>query len=171
MDQFAVNHKTSKAVADVIDYVRNSLKRGDTLTYEKIEEICEYRRDTGEWTGFRVKLEKRLVNEFGNAFRFVTNVGFKLLEADEQVMRCRKDRMKRVRRQLKKAVAEVASAPDLDLSDNTRQHKYMFLSSLEHQQRESRRNPLRKALTEEVPKAVPPNLIPSAVKFSLGGNS
>lgn len=98
-------------------------KRGDTVTWEDVEDAAGFDRDSPHWTQFLKRVRRDILKGPGGIkLAAVPGVGLKLMTVSEQVNDL--SRQRRARRQLNRGIGELKAVPDRELSDHERQAKH-----------------------------------------------
>jgi hypothetical protein len=108
--EFAEKQQISLAVERVWENVVSKLDRGDVLLYDAMVEAGGFDRGSVHYPAFIKRIRNKILRERGIAIRPVNDVGYKLLTSVDQVVRCSKDRNRRISRQAFMASKEVANA-------------------------------------------------------------
>lgn len=99
------------------------LERGDFLTHETITKILEVPPHQGHWQHCIERLKARMELEREISLLSEKGLGYRLLTIDEQLTKLPMLRMKRAKKQLKKAKASVEALADESLSVHQRHVK------------------------------------------------
>lgn len=119
------NTVTTEMADRVLNYCRENVKYGDTVTYDTIERLTGLTRENRHWNGFKQKVIKRLRQPpLGWCLEWHDNVGFYVLTPDQTVIKRPVYRGRKARSQARMAKEELLAVPDNELSKPMRPVKY-----------------------------------------------
>lgn len=118
------NFEATATITDAVLRALNVLaqyKRGETVTWDALEQAAGFARYTQHWSSFWNRLKRDFMNQAGGVCLWPeTNVGARLLTAQEQLTERAVKRRRRALRQMRKDQQELAAVPDRELTMNQR---------------------------------------------------
>lgn len=121
------NTVTTELADRILNYCRENVKYGDTVTYDTIERLTGLTRENRYWDGFKQKVIKRLRKSFGWCLEWHDNVGFYVLTPDQTVAKRPVYRGRKAGTQAEMTKEELLAVPDSELSKTMRPVKYAMV--------------------------------------------
>ena len=139
--------QSKKAIREATDRIVASaanLQRGEVLLLTTIESLCQLDRYDPPWGRIVFRVRRDILKTRGIALRPITNVGYRLCTADEQLTECPYGRQKRAVRQMARAIKEIEGLPTAGLSVHQQRIRALTAGSLRSQRKE-----IKKAMREQ----------------------
>lgn len=129
-----------QTAVDAVYQLTEELQRGEILMHTAIEQVLGIKPHEGRWDHIINKVRRRMEKERGIATWYSVTVGYKLLTEVETLRDLPVIRMKKAKRQIRRAKRSILALPESGLTMNQRKARHVQIALLGDQERGLRRD-------------------------------